>query len=77
MQNNRNGIKANNSSLVQKIKSFFQLKIVAIPTIYTHPTYLEQQKRKATNLNELSQEARQDMDKLFERVFSKVQFSKS
>jgi hypothetical protein len=79
MQNNRNGIKANNSSLVQKIKSFFQGKPVKAAPVYTHPTYLQQQKQKCVtiNVNELSPEARQSFDQLFDRVFSNVQYSKA
>ena len=71
------------TKLLKVIKSFFQGKPVTAAPVYTHPTYLEQQKRKCVtiNVNELSPEARQEFNKvfdpIFDRVFSKVQFSKS
>jgi hypothetical protein len=67
------------TKLVKVIKSFFQGKPAKAAPIYTHPTYLQQQKQKCVtiNVNELSPEARQHFDQLFDRVFSNVQYSKA
>lgn len=63
------------TKLLKVIKSFFQGKPVTAKPVYTHPTYLQQQKCKTINVNDLSPEARQRFDQLFDRVFSNVQYS--
>jgi hypothetical protein len=65
------------TKLIKVIVSFFQGKPVKAAPVYTHPTYLQQQKRKTINVNELSPEARQHFDQLFDSIFSNVQYSKS
>jgi len=73
MQTKQNGIKANNSSLIQRIKSLFQGNAVTETPVYTHPTYLNRNKCVTINVNELSPKAKQSFDQLFDRVFANVQ----
>jgi hypothetical protein len=63
------------AKLVKVIKSFFKGNPVKKEPVYTHPTYLQQQRCKTINVNDLSPEARQHFNQLFDRVFSNVQFS--
>lgn len=63
MQTNRNGIKANNSSLVQKIKTFlFGQHGPVITHTHTH-VYVKR--------SDLSAQAQHSMDALFTELFSK------
>ena len=76
MQNNPKRNQANNSSLFQTIKSLFQGKPVNTEPVYTHPTYLNRNKCTTINVNDLSPQARQSFDQLFDSLFSNVQSSK-
>lgn len=69
MQTIENGIKANNSSLVQKLKTFFKGKPVTAPPVYTHPTYLNRNKCVTINVNELSPRAKHSFNTLFTELF--------
>ena len=73
MQNNRNGATTNKSSLVQKIKSFFQGKPNNGPVHYhTHYHHAP----KTIRMSDLSAESRQSFDQLFDNVFANLQSSK-
>lgn len=72
MQNNRNGIKANNSSLIQKIKSFFQGNAVSGPThTHTHTHYYHPSV--TIRKSNLSTDNQASLDQLFSDLFDKVQ----
>ncbi|GIZ08357.1 hypothetical protein [Flavobacterium sp. UMI-01] len=60
MQNNRNGIKANNSSLIQRIKNLL-FGQTGPREIHTH-VYIKR--------SDLSPRAQQSMDALFNELFS-------
>jgi hypothetical protein len=68
MQTNRNGIKANNSSLIQRIKSLFQGNVVSGPT-HTHFYHPSVTIRKS----DLSIDKQASFDQLFSDLFDKVQ----
>lgn len=64
------------SSLFQMIKSLFQGKPQTEKPVYTHPTYLQQQKSISISVNDLSPQSRQSFDQLFDSLFTNVQSSK-
>ena len=68
MQNTKNGIKANNSSLIQRIKSLFQGNPVSGPT-HTHFHHPAVTIRKS----DLSMDKQASFDQLFSDLFNKVQ----
>lgn len=76
MSKNNSRNQAKYSSLFQSIKSLFQGKQATESPVYTHPTYLNRNKCTTINVNDLSPQARQSFDQLFDSVFSNVQLSK-
>lgn len=72
MQTNRNGIKANNSSLVQKMKTFLFGQTGPVH-YHTHVHTMVNHSHKVVRMSELSPRAQQSFDKLFDDLFSNVQ----
>ena len=70
MQNKRNGIKANNSSLIQRIKSLFQGNAVSGPT-HTHTHFYHT--AVTIRLSDLPIDQQASFDQLFSDLFNKVQ----
>ena len=76
VKNEQNRNQAKYSSLFQFVKSLFQGKPVNTKPVYTHPTYLNRNKCVTINVNDLSAQAKQSYDALFDSLFSNVQTSK-
>lgn len=65
------------SSLFQFVKSLFQGKNQNSQPVYTHPTYLKQNKCITINVNNLSPTAKKAYDQLFDSLFDNVQTLKN